>query len=154
MVMGGVSVSCLIDTGSVVSTITESCFREHFKPWGQDRLKICHWLQIRAANGLSIPYIGYMELEVELCGKSFSKCGMLVVRDPPGGTCAQAPGVLGMNVLGRCYQKLFRQHGPALFDSPPVSGAPKPVFQAFQHCHQASIQLPSERMGNVKVRGP
>lgn len=95
-----------------------------------------------------------MELDVELCGKSFSKCGVLVVRDPPGGTCAQAPGVLGMNVLGRCYQGLFGQHGPALFDSTPVSGAPKPVFQALQHYHQVSIQFLSERMGNVKVRGP
>ncbi len=109
--MGGVLVPCLVDTGSMVSTITESCFREHFEPWGQDRLKTCHWLQLRAANGLSIPYMGYMELDVELCGKFFPKCGVLVVRDPPGGISAQAPGVLGMNVLGRCYQELFGQHG-------------------------------------------
>lgn len=63
---------------------------------------------------------------------------MLVVRDVPGGICAQAPGVLGMNVLGRCYQELFGQYGLALFDSLSVSGASQVVFQALQHCHQAS----------------
>ncbi len=150
--MGGVPVSCLVDTGSMVSTITESGFREYFEPWDQERLKTCQWLQLGAANGLSIPYIGYIELDVELCGKVVPKCGVLVVRDPPGGIGAQAPGVLGMNVLGRCYQELFGQYGPSLFDSPSVPGASQVVFQALQYCHQASLQSPTEVTGKVKVQ--
>ncbi len=63
--IGEVSVACLIDTGSMVSTIMESCFLKNFKPWGQERLKLCQWLQLYAANGLAIPYIGYMELNLE-----------------------------------------------------------------------------------------
>jgi len=43
--MGGVRVPCLIDTGSMVSTITESCFLEQFAPCGQDHLRACQWLQ-------------------------------------------------------------------------------------------------------------
>lgn len=114
----------------------------------------CHWLQLRAANGLSIPYIGYVELDIELCGRVVPNCGVLVVRDPPGGICAQAPGVLGMNVLSRCYQELFGQHGPSWLKSPAVSQAPQFVLQALQHCHQASIQPALEGIGKVKVRGP
>ncbi|KAG5286801.1 hypothetical protein AALO_G00018940 [Alosa alosa] len=114
--LGGVTVSCLIDTGSMVSTVTESFFLQHFEPWGQQRLQSCHWLQLRAANGLAIPYIGYLELDVELCGKLMPKCGVLVVKDPPGGLSSLVPGVLGMNVLCKCYQELFGQHGSALFD--------------------------------------
>ncbi len=132
--IGGVSVACLIDTGSMISTITESCFLKEFKPWGQERLKLCQWLQLRAANGLAIPYIGYMELNVELCVKIVPECGILVVRDPPGGMCAQVPGVLGMNVLSRCYRELFGQYGQALFDSPPVLKFPGVVMKALQHC--------------------
>ncbi len=94
VIMSGVPVSCLVDTGSMVSRITESCFQESFEPWGQNRLMSCHWLQLRAANGLSIPYIGYIELDIELCGRVVPKCGVLVVRDPPGGNGAQATGVL------------------------------------------------------------
>lgn len=92
---------------------------------------------------MSFPYIGYIELDVELCGKLVPKCGVLVVRDPPGGICAQALSMLGMNVCWR-----------SLFDSPSVSGASQVVFQALQHCHQASSQLPTEVTGKVKGCGP
>ncbi|KAL0198417.1 hypothetical protein M9458_006957, partial [Cirrhinus mrigala] len=151
--IGGVSVACLIDTGSMVSTITESCFLKNFKPWGQERLKLCQWLQLRAANGLAIPYIGYMELDVELCNKIVPECGILVVRDPPGGMCAEVPGVLGMNVLSRCYQELFGQHGQALFNSPPVVEAPSFVMQALQHCHEIKSQPVFGQVGRARVRG-
>ncbi|KAK0150708.1 hypothetical protein N1851_008178 [Merluccius polli] len=121
----------------------------HFEPWGQERLKSCHWLQLRAANGLAIPYIGYLELDVELCGRRLPGCGILVVKDPPGCLSAQVPGVLGMNVIRKCYKELFGHHGLALFDLPVVSEAPKPVMQALQKCHQASVK-PDQSAGKVK----
>ncbi|XP_062844567.1 retrovirus-related Pol polyprotein from transposon 412 [Trichomycterus rosablanca] len=153
VLMGGVHVPCLIDTGSMVSTITESFFSAHFEPLGQERLQSCHWLQLRAANGLEIPYLGYLELDVELCGKSMRDCGVLVVRDPLGGMAAKIPGVLGMNVISRCYQELFGQHGPTLFDLPSVSTAPQPVVRALQHCHQAEVQPMIRTSGTVNVGG-
>ena len=68
----------------MVSTVTETFFLNHFEPWGSDHLRSCQWLQLRAANGLSIPYVGYLELDVELCELlSIAQCGVLVVRDPP-----------------------------------------------------------------------
>ncbi|XP_056314361.1 retrovirus-related Pol polyprotein from transposon 412 [Danio aesculapii] len=151
--MGGVQVPCLVDTGSMVSTITESCFMTNFGLWGQEQLRSCHWLQLRAANGLSIPYIGYLELDIELCGRVVSDCGVLVVKDPPGGMCAQTPGVVGMNVLSRCYQELFGQHGTGLFDLPAVSQAPSFIIQALQNCHQAEVQPVTNAEGQVRVRG-
>ena len=151
--VGGVNVPGLVDTGSMVSTITESFFHQHFEPWGQERLQSCHWLQLRAANGLAIPYIGYLELEIELCGKLMSQCGVLVVKDPPGGVSAQVPGVLGMNVIRRCYRELFGQHGLALFELPSVFEAPEAVVQALQKCHQASVNAPQHVSGRVQVRG-
>lgn len=83
--MGGVLLPCSLDTGSMVSTITESFFHQHFEPWGIDKLQTCNWLQLRAANGLTIPYIGYLELEVELFDKTMMHCGVLVIKDTPGG---------------------------------------------------------------------
>ena len=150
--MGGIAVSCLVDTGSMVSTITESLFQQHFEPWGQEHLKSFHWLQLRAANGLAIPYIGYLELDVELCGKRLPGCGILVVKDPPGCVSSQVPGVLGMNVIRKCYRELFGHHGLALFDLPVVSGALKCVVQALQKCHQANVEI-DQSAGKVKVCG-
>ncbi len=37
--MGGVQVPCLVDIGSMVSTITESCFGSNFGSWGQEKLR-------------------------------------------------------------------------------------------------------------------
>lgn len=149
--MGGVLVPCLIDTGSMVSTITESFFAANFEPWGQDRLQSCHWLRLSAANGLPIPYVGYMELDVELCGKVVPKCGILIVRDPPSTLTSQAPGVLGMNVMVRRYRELFGQHGAALFKTLSVLQTPSPLVEAFQRCHNTETQ--PTRVGRVMVRG-
>lgn len=77
----------------------------------------------------------------------------MVVKDPPGNTCAQVPGILGMNVLSRCYQELFGRHGPALFDSPPVVEVPDFVMQALQQCHKDTRQPGLGQVGRVKVRG-
>ena len=153
LLMGGITVPCLVDTGSMVSTITESFFLEYFAPWGHDRLQSCHWLQLRAANGLAIPYIGYLELEVTLCGKVFQGCGILVVRDPPGAS-SSIPGILGMNVIRRCYRELFGSHGAGFFSLPVVNQAPGSVREALQQCHQATTQQPKDCAGMARVRGP
>lgn len=102
----------------MVSTTTESFFHQHLEPWGQEKPQYCHWAQLRAANGLAIPYIGYLELEIELCGKLMPRCVFLVVKDPPGGMSAQVPGVFGMNIIRRCYRELFVQHGLVSFNLP------------------------------------
>uniref|UniRef100_A0A1A8HG02 Gypsy retrotransposon integrase-like protein 1 n=1 Tax=Nothobranchius korthausae TaxID=1143690 RepID=A0A1A8HG02_9TELE len=151
--MGGVQVPCLLDTGSMVSTISESFFYQHFEPWGADKLRSCHWLRLKAANGLAIPYIGYLELEVELCGKVLTQCGVLVVKDTPEGGLLSRPGVLGMNVISRCYRDLFGEHGRTLFEQSPLSQAPEPVRLALQKCHQASRRAAGGAPGTIKVGG-
>ena len=59
----GVPVCCLLDSGSQVSTITESFFNQQFCPRGSDLMDTKKWLPLTAANGLKILYIGYLELE-------------------------------------------------------------------------------------------
>ncbi|KAK0141252.1 hypothetical protein N1851_021767 [Merluccius polli] len=135
----------------MVSTITETFFYKHFEPIGRSSIQPCHWLQLRAANGLAIPYVGYTESDVELCGKLMPKCGILVVKDPPSGI-SKVPGVLGMNVLSKCYREFFEQHGQSLFEVPSLTQAPTSLLQAFQHCHQVETQPPTD-FGRVKVRG-
>lgn len=151
--MGGVKVPCLVDTGSMVSCVSESFFRRYFEPWGQERLQSCHWLQLRAANGLAIPYIGYLELEVQLCGKLMPNCGVLIVKDPPGGVPAQVPGVLAMNIIRKCYQELFGQYGMALFSQSCVLGTPPLIVQALQQCQHVNAQTHQDSSGRAKVRG-
>lgn len=102
--------------------------REYFAPWGLDRLQSCHWLQLRASNGLAIPYIGYLELDVTLCVKVF-QVGYWWCETPPGAS-ASVPGILGINVIRRCYRELFGAHGVGLFSLLVVSQAPGSVLEA------------------------
>lgn len=119
--MGGVVVPCLVDTGSMVTTVTESFFNEHFSHMQR---RDCRWLGLKAANGLDIPYSGYIEVDVDILGQRILGRGVLVVMDPVNVTLqnrkAVTPGLLGMNILSECYRVLFEQHGPQLFHSPPV----------------------------------
>ena len=39
-------------------------------------------IDLKAANGLSIPYIGYVELDVKCAGKLLTQRGFLIVKDP------------------------------------------------------------------------
>lgn len=73
-------VPCLIDTGSMVTTVTESFFYKHFSHLQK---KDCKWLGLKAANGLDIPYSGYIELDIFVLGQRIPGRGILIVRDPP-----------------------------------------------------------------------
>lgn len=107
--LGGVPVRCLLDSGSQVSTITESFFNQHFRPRGSDLLDTNKWLTLTAANGLEIPYIGYLELDFEAQGVTIPQRGILVVKDPPdpqSRTRKEAvPGLLGMNIIQKMNEE-------------------------------------------------
>ena len=96
--VNGVHVPCVVDSGSEVSTVTESFF---YKYLHNDNLPLnpAHtWLTLTAANGLSIPYSGYFEADVDVAGTVLHNRGILVIKDPPGSS-HKTPGLLGMNVL-------------------------------------------------------
>lgn len=66
--IAGFKTNCLLDTGSEVSTITESHFRKHF---GEQNLKMssAHWVRHTASNCLDIPVLGCLQADVEYIGR-------------------------------------------------------------------------------------
>lgn len=71
-------------------------FRQHFS----NSLQACQWLELIAANELSIPYVGYADFDVVVLGTVISMRGIIVVKDPPGASHeTDIPQVLGMNEL-------------------------------------------------------
>lgn len=134
----------------MVTTMVESFFLQHFK--GAPRS--CRWLQLCAANGLEIPYVGYVELDMEVLGKVIPRRGVLVVKDPPGQISpSEVPGVLGMNVIRECYHQLFSEHGSDLFDLPTVQQAPPLWQQALQQCQHVQLRATHPKTGLARVRG-
>lgn len=99
----GEPAQCLLDTGSNVSTLTESFFREHLHGEDQDIHCTAKWLKITAANKLPLPYLGYVELDIKVMGLTIPECGFLIARDERGSEPdATPPGIIGMNIAQRC----------------------------------------------------
>ncbi len=112
----GTPINCLIDTGSEVTTVSESFFRNLLlaRPQLHD---ITKWMRVTGANNLDIPYIGLIEVQLDVFGKTLPDVGVLVVKDPidPQDKIRKEkiPGILGSNVFGMltqvCEKRLCRR---------------------------------------------
>ncbi|KAL7862811.1 hypothetical protein SRHO_G00117950 [Serrasalmus rhombeus] len=100
----GVDVKCLVDTGSQVTMFAESLCKELFQDKELGGSEKIPWLTLRAANGLDIPYIGYMVVNFQVGGVEVPERGVIVAKD----SCLGANrALLGMNVISACWEELF-----------------------------------------------
>ncbi|XP_049333689.1 uncharacterized protein LOC125801279 [Astyanax mexicanus] len=156
VVMGGVPVSCLLDTGSMVTTVTEKLFDEHLQSLS-GQLQECRWLQLRAANGLEVPYLGYLEVDIQVLGRTLPGMGVLVVRDPSDPHTrvqkSKVPGLLGMNVISPCYSEIFQQHGSSLFQTTLLQSKRNAWRQVFAECQKLECLPATGYLGPAKVAG-
>ena len=90
LVGSGIRINCLLDT------------REHLAQ-ENDLVDVGQFISISAANGLDIPYVGYVELDISALGHTYSKLGFLIVKDPQGQMMSTrkqtVPGVIGSNIF-------------------------------------------------------
>jgi hypothetical protein len=108
--MSNITTAALLDTGSQISLIKESFYRQHLnnqeiKPVNQD-------MWVRCADGGKLTYLGYITAPVDLLGASISKpllCHMLVI--PDSGYNISVPILLGTNVLKPAMESVRRQYG-------------------------------------------
>ena len=94
----------------MVTTITESFLHEHLQTSVPKLVEMGAWLTLKAASGLQIPYLGYMELDVEVRGEVIPGRGILVVKDTHDASThsrgCHTPGLLGMNIIQECRECL------------------------------------------------
>ena len=112
--VGTKDVRCLLDTGAQVSTLTESFYNQHFER-GNRMVDISSYLDLSAANGLAIPFVGYVELNLTVLGNSFPAMGFLIVKDPIGTPLEdrkkKVPGVIGSNIFRHMSEALKKKYG-------------------------------------------
>lgn len=143
MKLRSVTVSCLLDTGSMVSTISESFFKEHLSEKGEDILPAFEWLKITAANGLDLPYMGYVELDVEAMGLTIQKQGFLIVKDSAHSSAV--PGLTGMNIVKKCKELVHAE-----FDTTLHGKCDSHWREAF---HQLQTPTVTDRLSYARVAG-
>lgn len=93
----GIPFQGLFDTGSNVSTMTESFFRDHLKGGDEDIQTTAKWLKLTAANKLPLPYWDMLN--------KIPDCGFLIIsNDNTNETDASKLGMIGMNIVKRCKE--------------------------------------------------
>ncbi|KAL6489612.1 hypothetical protein MHYP_G00033530 [Metynnis hypsauchen] len=158
--LSGIPAHCLLDTGSQVSTITDKFFKEHIGD-SENMLATTSWLKIAAANGLGIPYQGYVELEVETMGLKIPNCGFLVLK-PSANSVVSEECIIGMNVICRCRQLVAAEFDSVLGGS--LDSGWRTAFQQIQVCcierkvaarvaGRDKVRIPAASVSTVLVRG-
>ncbi|KAK6479254.1 hypothetical protein HHUSO_G19953, partial [Huso huso] len=106
VLMEGITVPCLLDTGSQVTMLRQSFFEQHFGKHGKYLQDPTAWLSLRAANGLAIPYEGWAVMDIEIGSARIPQRGILVVQDH---CLPSTPALLGMNIIQECWEELFQK---------------------------------------------
>ncbi len=101
----GIEAHSLFDTGSQVTTATYQFFKDHLEPQGVT-LEEGKWFELSGANGLEIPYIGMVFVDIVVEGNTVPQRGVLIMKDTPDITRSRqdVPVILGMNVIGSLSQ--------------------------------------------------
>ncbi|KAK7913452.1 hypothetical protein WMY93_013663 [Mugilogobius chulae] len=73
----------------------------HFAKDGKKLENADQWLTLEAANGLAIPYLGYVILAIKVGDSELTDCGFLIVKDH---CLTDSNGVVGMNVISRLWK--------------------------------------------------
>ena len=97
--INGQQTTALLDTGSCVSVIGSGFYQEHLKDI--EILPLNQILQIECADGQQLPYLGYIEAELEIDkgipNSTSQHCLFLIVPDTNYST--RTPAIIGTNIL-------------------------------------------------------
>lgn len=116
--ISGHEVRFVLDTGSEVTILPETVLRR-LSPQQPAVQDVTEWLKVYAANGVELPYTGYVELEMEVLGIQLSRVGILVSK------MSQPTGLLGCNVIREVRQALKEKYGNNLSEVPQTDGSPQ-----------------------------
>lgn len=150
--MDGIEISCLLDTGSQVSMVRQEWLQRHFGQDGQHLKDPASWLKLKAANGKEIPYLGYVEVQMDIAGVTLSNVGVIVVKD----SCLKVSGLVGMNVIKQVWQVLFKNTAPCQVNTPPKLNDPgKTLWQEAMHVCQKEqgFVTPDGFVGYARLAG-
>jgi len=102
---GNAPVRCLIDSGSQVTTITETYYNVYFK----DKVHTdSTWISLNGSHGLTIPTVGIFRTSVRIQASEFPDIYVIVVQDPVSIAVQKrkeaVPGIIGCNLIHQASQ--------------------------------------------------
>ena len=138
---------CLLDTGSQVTTLSYNFYKQYLP-----RVKlndIENLVRVEAANGTTIPYLGYIEAELHLPGALPKSNGVyvssLVLIVPDTTYNRRVPLCVGMNCIRECVKE-----DEEVFGSNLIQGSVDGISTAWQMVY-STLAGPNSSFHNGKL---
>lgn len=109
--INGIQTSALLDTGSCISAISETFFKEHLQETTELQ-PLKNIVNVECADGSELPYLGLVEVELTTDGvpdTSSQKCLFLVT--PETKYSSKVPILIGTNILNEMLLDCKEKHG-------------------------------------------
>ncbi|VDI74748.1 Hypothetical predicted protein, partial [Mytilus galloprovincialis] len=110
VILNGLTTKALLDTGSTVSTISQEFYERNLQDTTLKPMN--HFLNIECADGQPLPYMGYVEADLQLTGssrfKSYTGLFLVVPNSPYHKT---VPLLIGTNILTTVMKDIKSAHG-------------------------------------------
>lgn len=146
--ISGVDCSGLLDTGSQVTTVSLSFYNKHLSTQLIEPLE--HLIEVKGANGQSVPYLGYVKINVRLPKElmnSKDAVTTLALVVPDACSNSEVPILIGTNLLDTVYS----EH---LGSSPKAKRSPANGYaQILKTLEIRKVQSTSGRVGLMTLRG-
>ena len=116
----GSNLNFLVDTGSMVTTLTESAYHTYIEPYLN--LDSIEWFKLNAVNNVEVPCLGYLEADVTCMGDIvIPKVGIIVLKDSCKNSNQDVPGILGCNFFNAAVEHLSSEYGTDFLSNPNLS---------------------------------
>lgn len=150
--MDGVHCPCLMDSGSQVTMVSQSFYSQHLSH--RPLYTIGNVLNIEGAAGQKVPYLGYIEIELQFpqhaCGTD--KCiSALVLVSPDQSYNEKIPLLVGTNVLRVLVQDCIKKGGTQFLKTLPIQANWSIAYS--EYCKNAKPQTESVRVLRVTLGG-
>lgn len=137
--MNGQCIPFVLDTGSQVTLLSQKLFKKYLENTCLTSVGETPWLTLRAANGLKIPYVGYVLVDCMVGSIHVPSKGVIIVNDDCLGP---EQGILGMNIIKPVWSALAEGNHPGLSafktTMPVVEG--QAWARAFTECHRITTK--------------
>lgn len=102
--INGLSTPALLDTGSMVSTVSEAFYRDQLCM--AELQPLDDLLEVEVGGGFTLPYMGYIEAEIEIPETGVKESALLLVV-PNTSYHKTTPVLLGTNIIRPILEKLW-----------------------------------------------
>lgn len=150
LVIDGTPCECLLDSGSQVTTVSESFYNSYLQ--SHSILSLDDLLEIEGAGGQVVAYLGYLHLSIEfpeeIAGRT-AEVRTLALVVPDCKTNSEIPALVGTNTLDALYKVCTK--GLESHSGSPQSHVYAALVKELSNRHK--IELRNGRVANVKLQG-